>query len=143
MSARCSRSGAPRLALTHPALITNHPSTITHHPSPITHHPSPITHHPSPSHFTLTHTLTHALTHTLALTHTHTLTLTLTSHLSPLTQIPKCAQGADSSIHRTFLLTGMPLGLFFLDFLMFLEPFGLLTVLPFPPWMRQFIPACE
>ena len=24
---------------------------------------------------------------------------------------------------------------------MFLEPFGLLTVLPFPAWMRQFIPA--
>ena len=32
-------------------------------------------------------------------------------------------------------------GLLFLDGLMFLEPFGLLTILPFPAWMRQFIPA--
>ena len=28
-----------------------------------------------------------------------------------------------------------------LDGLMFLEPFGLLTVLPLPEWMTQFIPA--
>ena len=49
--------------------------------------------------------------------------------------------GAESYIYRIFLITGMPLGLFALDALMFLEPFGLLTILPFPPWMRQFIPA--
>ena len=33
------------------------------------------------------------------------------------------------------------MGLLFLDCLMFLEPFGLLTVLPFPAWLKQFIPA--
>jgi hypothetical protein len=47
----------------------------------------------------------------------------------------------ESRIYLVFLWLGFPLGLFFLDFLMFLEPFGLLTILPFPPWMKQFIPA--
>ena len=49
--------------------------------------------------------------------------------------------GRESEIYLCFLILGFPLGLFFLDFLMFLEPFGLLTILPFPPWMKQFIPA--
>ena len=49
--------------------------------------------------------------------------------------------GTESNIYVIFLWTGFPAGLLFLDMLMFLEPFGLLTVLPFPAWMRQFIPA--
>lgn len=47
----------------------------------------------------------------------------------------------ESLIYRVFLWFGFPLGLFALDFLMFLEPFGLLTVLPFPAWLKQFLPA--
>ena len=49
--------------------------------------------------------------------------------------------GRQSPIYITFLILGFPLGLFFLDFLMFLEPFGLLTILPFPAWIKQFVPA--
>ena len=49
--------------------------------------------------------------------------------------------GSDSSIYRVFLVTGFPVGLLCLDFLMFMEPFGLLVILPFPAWLRQFIPA--
>ena len=43
--------------------------------------------------------------------------------------------------HCRFLIFGFPLGLLGLDVLMFLEPFGLLTMPCFPEWMRQFIPA--
>ena len=49
--------------------------------------------------------------------------------------------GADSAIHISFLFLGFPTGLLLLDCLMFLEPFGLLTVLPLPDWLRQFLPA--
>jgi hypothetical protein len=35
----------------------------------------------------------------------------------------------------------MPFGCFFLDMLMFLEPFGLLPFVPMPETLRQFIPA--
>ena len=49
--------------------------------------------------------------------------------------------GEDSSLTRTFLWFGFPTGLLLLDGLMFLEPFGLLSVLPFPEWLRQFVPA--
>ena len=49
--------------------------------------------------------------------------------------------GADSNIYLGFLWLGFPLGFFFLDGLMFLEPFGLLTILPFPAWLKQFLPA--
>ena len=49
--------------------------------------------------------------------------------------------GRESPISQTWLFFGFPLGLLFLDFLMFLEPFGLLTVLPFPAWLKQFLPA--
>ena len=50
--------------------------------------------------------------------------------------------GANSTFYRSFLFFGMPFGCFFLDFLMFLEPFGLLPVAPLPETLRQFIPAC-
>ena len=49
--------------------------------------------------------------------------------------------GRSSSVYLSFLILGFPVGLLILDCCMFLEPFGLLTILPFPPWMRQFIPA--
>ena len=49
--------------------------------------------------------------------------------------------GPDSAVTICFVWLGFPTGLLFLDFLMFLEPFGLLTVLPFPDWLRQFVPA--
>ena len=49
--------------------------------------------------------------------------------------------GGDSWIYLVFLWLGLPWGLLFLDCLMFLEPFGLLTILPFPPWLKQFLPA--
>ena len=49
--------------------------------------------------------------------------------------------GSDSALYITFLWLGFPTGLLLLDFLMFLEPFGLLTILPFPDWLRQFVPA--
>ena len=51
--------------------------------------------------------------------------------------------GADSCLTRTFTYIGLPIGLLVLDILMLLEPFGLLTVLPLPIWLKQFIPACE
>lgn len=50
--------------------------------------------------------------------------------------------GANGNIYWGFVLFGFPFGLIGLDMLMFLEPFGLLTVLPLPAWLRQFIPAC-
>ena len=49
--------------------------------------------------------------------------------------------GPASSFYRTFLYFGMPFGCFFLDVLMFLEPFGLLPITPMPETLRQFIPA--
>lgn len=49
--------------------------------------------------------------------------------------------GAESTFYRSFLYLGMPLGMFFFDFLMFLEPFGLLPFAPLPENLRQFIPA--
>ena len=49
--------------------------------------------------------------------------------------------GGDSTLTQTFLWFGFPTGLLLLDGLMFLEPFGLLSVLPFPEWLRQFVPA--
>ena len=38
-------------------------------------------------------------------------------------------------------ILGFPFGLVALDLLMFLEPFGLLAVLPLPQWLKQFVPA--
>ena len=49
--------------------------------------------------------------------------------------------GDDSTLYRMFLWLGFPWGCVALDVFMFIEPFGLLTVLPFPEWVRQFIPA--
>ena len=49
--------------------------------------------------------------------------------------------GLDSCVYHSWLWFGFPFGLVALDFLMFLEPFGLLTVVPMPDWLRQFIPA--
>jgi hypothetical protein len=49
--------------------------------------------------------------------------------------------GSGSLIHLAWIWLGCPLGLLVLDLLMFLEPFGLLAVLPFPDWLRQFVPA--
>ena len=49
--------------------------------------------------------------------------------------------GRDDPIYIAFIFLGFPSGLLFLDLLMFLEPFGLLTVLPLPDWLRQFVPA--
>ena len=49
--------------------------------------------------------------------------------------------GRDSALTVSFIWFGFPLGLFLLDGLMFLEPFGLLALLPFPEWLRQFVPA--
>ena len=49
--------------------------------------------------------------------------------------------GKESSIYQIYLWTGFPLGSLGLDCLMFLEPFGLLAVLPLPTWLKTFIPA--
>ena len=49
--------------------------------------------------------------------------------------------GKESYITLGWLWGGFPWGLLFLDGLMFLEPFGLLTILPFPAWLKQFLPA--
>ena len=49
--------------------------------------------------------------------------------------------GRDHPVYLLFMIFGFPLGLFVFDILMFLEPFGLLTVLPIPDWLRQFVPA--
>ena len=43
--------------------------------------------------------------------------------------------------YYVFLYFGFPTGILMLDCLMFLEPFGLLAVLPLPEWMRTFIPS--
>ena len=50
--------------------------------------------------------------------------------------------GSESWHYIGFLLFGFPAGLLGLDILMFFEPFGLLAILPFPEWVRQFVPAC-
>ena len=49
--------------------------------------------------------------------------------------------GSNSTLYRMFLFFGFPGGCLFLDCLMFLEPFGLLSVLPLPGWIRLFVPA--
>ena len=49
--------------------------------------------------------------------------------------------GSQSALYLVFLFFGFPAGLLVLDALMFLEPFGLLAVLPFPDWLKQFVPA--
>ena len=49
--------------------------------------------------------------------------------------------GTESMLYTLFLWFGFPWGCLALDVFMFIEPFGLLTVLPFPEWVRQFIPA--
>ena len=49
--------------------------------------------------------------------------------------------GAESMIVKSFTWLGFPFGLLVLDILMFLEPFGLLAVLPLPMWLKTFVPA--
>uniref|UniRef100_A0A7S2DER8 Uncharacterized protein n=1 Tax=Haptolina brevifila TaxID=156173 RepID=A0A7S2DER8_9EUKA len=49
--------------------------------------------------------------------------------------------GRASWLHQLFLYLGLPMGMILLDLLMFLEPFGLLPIVPLPDRMRQFIPA--
>ena len=49
--------------------------------------------------------------------------------------------GSTSTLYLFFLFFGFPFGLLALDALMFCEPFGLLAILPFPEWLRQFVPA--
>ena len=49
--------------------------------------------------------------------------------------------GSDSTIYTAFLWIGFPIGCLGLDVLMFLEPFGLLAVLPLPTWIKTFVPA--
>ena len=49
--------------------------------------------------------------------------------------------GSDSTFYRLFLYLGLPFGCFFFDFLMFLGPFGLLSVMNLPESMFLFIPA--
>ena len=53
----------------------------------------------------------------------------------------KSTFGSTSTLYLTFLVLGFPFGLLLLDGLMFFEPFGLLAILPFPDWLRQFVPA--
>ena len=49
--------------------------------------------------------------------------------------------GERSCLTLSFTYVGFPMGLLVLDFLMLLEPFGLLAVLPLPAWLKQFVPA--
>ena len=49
--------------------------------------------------------------------------------------------GPDSTHYVVFKYLGFPFGLLLLDGLMFAEPFGLLAILPFPAWIKQFLPA--
>lgn len=51
--------------------------------------------------------------------------------------------GPTSCLTLSFTWFGFPMGVLVLDFLMLLEPFGLLAVLPLPAWLKQFIPACK
>jgi len=48
--------------------------------------------------------------------------------------------GPSSAFYLSFLYS-FPFGMFFLDFLMFLGPFGLLPITPMPESLRQFVPA--
>ena len=49
--------------------------------------------------------------------------------------------GSRNPFYLAFAFLGFPVGLLVLDGLMILEPFGLLAILPFPDWLRQFLPA--
>ena len=49
--------------------------------------------------------------------------------------------GCDTAIYKVFRWLGFPLGMLSLDVLMFLEPLGLLPIVPLSERMRQFIPA--
>lgn len=49
--------------------------------------------------------------------------------------------GPESRVTVGFTWFGFPIGLLILDVMMFLEPFGLLAVLPLPMWFKTFIPA--
>ena len=49
--------------------------------------------------------------------------------------------GPQSTFYLSFLWGGFPVGLFALDFMMFLGPFGLLPIVPMPENLRQFVPA--
>ena len=49
--------------------------------------------------------------------------------------------GETSAVYQVYLWTGFPIGSLGLDVLMFLEPFGLLAVLPLPTWLKTFVPA--
>ena len=53
----------------------------------------------------------------------------------------RSTHGSQSVIYISFVIFGFPTGLLILDALMFMEPFGLLAILPFPDWLRQFLPA--
>ena len=49
--------------------------------------------------------------------------------------------GSDSTLYITFLWGGFPTGLLMLDFLMFLEPFGLLAMMPLSEEFKMFMSA--
>lgn len=49
--------------------------------------------------------------------------------------------GEKSCLTISYSFLGFPMGVLILDFLMLLEPFGLLAVLPLPVWLKQFVPA--
>ena len=49
--------------------------------------------------------------------------------------------GRESYVYLGYLYGGFPIGTLGLDVLMFLEPFGLLAVLPLPMWLKTFVPS--
>lgn len=49
--------------------------------------------------------------------------------------------GGSSLFYQSFLWLGMPFGMLAFDFLMLLEPFGLLPITPLPENLKQFVPA--
>ena len=51
--------------------------------------------------------------------------------------------GERSCLTLAYTYLGFPVGVLIFDFLMLLEPFGLLAVLPLPAWLKQFVPACK
>jgi hypothetical protein len=51
------------------------------------------------------------------------------------------ARGQDDQITRCFRYVGLPFGVLLLDVLLLAEPLGLLTRLPLPDWLRDFLPA--
>lgn len=51
--------------------------------------------------------------------------------------------GERSCLTLAYTYLGFPIGVLIFDFLMLLEPFGLLAVLPLPAWLKQFVPACK